>query len=113
VIVKGFGGGLQADCFARSGVEREGDGFDILHAVLAQAAASRELLTKQTIRVLDGVALPRAVRVAGRKARDGSGSQSSSLSSHKPRIGGVRPNCDEPVSLDEFLAARVEEPCSV
>ena len=113
MIVEGFGGGLQAEGLARSGVESEGDGFEILRAVLAQVAPFRELLTKQSIRVLDGAALPAAARVAGRRARDGSGSLSSSLSPHRPRIGGVRPNCHEPVSLDEFLAARVEEPGSV
>lgn len=63
-LVKGLGWRSPAERLSRPGIESGGHGGDLVGAVHAQIGSFREVLTQQSIGVLVGAALPRALRIA-------------------------------------------------
>jgi hypothetical protein len=62
-LVKGFGGSLPAKRLSRPGVEGRSYGSDRLGAMCAQVCTLWEVLAQQSIGVLIGAALPRALGI--------------------------------------------------
>src|SRR5687768_6243895 len=60
VLVERFGGGSPAERLPRTGVQRGGNGGEVICAVPGQVGSSREVLAQQPVGVLVGGALPRA-----------------------------------------------------
>jgi hypothetical protein len=63
MLVEGFGGCLPAEGFAGPVVEGESNGLDLIGLPSREVGALGEVLTKESVRVLVGAALPGAVRV--------------------------------------------------
>ena len=59
----GFRGCLPAECLAGPAVERVGDSVDLLRSPSREVSSLREVLAQESVGVLVGAALPRALRV--------------------------------------------------
>ena len=91
MLVEGFGGCLPAEGLAGSGVERGGDGVELVGRPAGQVGALGEVLAQEPVGVLVRAALPWAVRVGEVDREAGVDPELGVLGQLRAAVPGQRP----------------------